>query len=166
MTPWELGVTAWAACGSTPRVCCQELRVLRVTCASTALRLARPGHAPTFPIPRSSSLSGAKLSTLALSLPHLARTRERELVLTRRGGMAASTTTLAGLPPQELPRADLRDAVFVTIWLFSCLAFAGALYLTLKKRRRTWSEFRDILTGALLLALCVRLSTPSLRSRD
>lgn len=80
--------------------------------------------------------------------------------------MAASTTTLAGLPPQELPRADLRDAVFVTIWLFSCLAFAGALYLTLKKRRRTWSEFRDILTGALLLALCVRLSTPSLRSRD
>ena len=67
--------------------------------------------------------------------------------------MVATTTTLWRLPPQELPSADLRDAVFVTIWLFSFLAFTATLHLIQRKRGRTWSEFADIKFGTLLLAL-------------
>ena len=69
--------------------------------------------------------------------------------------MVANTTTLWRLPPQELPSADLRDAVFITIWLFSCLAFTLAFHLILKKRDRIWPEFTDIKIGTLFLALYV-----------
>jgi hypothetical protein len=71
----------------------------------------------------------------------------------------ANTTTLWDLSPQPLPPADLKDSVFVTIWLFSCLLFSFALYVLLRnpdwwgRKRATWDEFLPILIGTVLHAL-------------
>ncbi|KAK3687820.1 hypothetical protein B0T22DRAFT_479103 [Podospora appendiculata] len=61
--------------------------------------------------------------------------------------------TLWTLPDQPLPRSELKDPVFVTVWLFLCLLFAAILrHLLNKTINPTWQEFRTTMLGTLFLA--------------
>ncbi|KAK3324534.1 hypothetical protein B0T19DRAFT_232064 [Cercophora scortea] len=61
--------------------------------------------------------------------------------------------TLWTLPDQPLPKSELKDPVFVTVWLFLCLLFAAILrHLLNKPVHPTWQEFRTTMLGTLFLA--------------
>ncbi|KAK3943368.1 hypothetical protein QBC46DRAFT_307422, partial [Diplogelasinospora grovesii] len=68
--------------------------------------------------------------------------------------MAFNTTkTLWNLDAQPLPGTEVRDPVFVTVWLFACIIFAAILYRFLdRKENPTWTEFRTIMLGTSFLA--------------
>jgi hypothetical protein len=68
-------------------------------------------------------------------------------------------TALSSLQ-QALPVVDIKDAVFITIWFFSFLIFSLVLHDLLEEPwlvrsvpKHTWSEFRLLLPGSMLLAL-------------
>jgi hypothetical protein len=70
-------------------------------------------------------------------------------------------TVLSGLQ-QALPAVDIKDAIFVTMWFVSFLVFSLVLHDLLEEPwlvrsapKQTWSEFRLLLPGTLLLALYV-----------
>lgn len=72
----------------------------------------------------------------------------------------ANTTSLWRLPAQPLPASGHADAVFVTVWLFTCLAFTFAFYVLLRrhywwnrKRTASWDEFYPIWIATGLLDL-------------
>ncbi|GAB1320804.1 hypothetical protein MFIFM68171_11014 [Madurella fahalii] len=77
----------------------------------------------------------------------------------------ATRGTLSSLPPQPLPKGDLVDSVFVTIWWFSSACFALILSWQLRtpyagaplnwlfpRRRATWDIFRSICLATGILA--------------
>src|ERR1044071_2602385 len=75
---------------------------------------------------------------------------------------------LGTLPPQLLPKGDLVDSVFITIWWFAVTCFAfilswllgipyvgSAVNWLFPRSRPTWSEFRAVCLGTWMLSLSV-----------